>query len=179
MRRHARTERDHIGGGAAERLQQVLSVNRQGQGVTFDPRVGTGAQDAPGQSSVARLADRSGMALARLNRSVTFRVDYPEGSVERNCVSRSASEWERDWGETMAAEGKYEREHQMTYADLCRAIEDGRLPFTIRDGHYEVRTSDVRRLRSMDRNCFALPDPTAIPAGLLDGLDQGQLNYSV
>lgn len=76
----------------------------------------------------------------------------------------------------MAAEGKCER--QMTYGELCRAIEEGRLPYTIRDGHYELRASDARRLEGLGHTCPALPHPTEIPVELLDGLDHGQLHYS-
>ncbi len=78
----------------------------------------------------------------------------------------------------MAAEGKYKRERRMTLAELCQAIEEGGLPYSIRDGHYEVRAADVRRLRSLDRTRFALPSLTDIPTELLGGLDQGQLHYS-
>lgn len=107
------------------------------------------------------------MALARPNRSVTLRVYYPEGSVERRAVAPR----ETDWGERMAAEGKAER--QMTYAELCQAIEEGRLSYTIRDGHYEVRAADVRRPR------LALPDLTDIPAQLLGLPELGQPDFSV
>ncbi|HEX6800738.1 MAG TPA: hypothetical protein VF116_23700 [Ktedonobacterales bacterium] len=78
----------------------------------------------------------------------------------------------------MAAEGKYES--QMTLAELSQAIEEGRLPYSICDGHYEVRAADVRRLHRPGRGSlrFALPDPAEIPAELLDCPDMGQLDFS-
>lgn len=76
----------------------------------------------------------------------------------------------------MAAEGKYEQ--QMTLAELCQAIEERRLPYTLRDGHYEVRAVDLRRQRSRSRSRLALPDLDEIPAELLDCPDLGQLGFS-
>jgi hypothetical protein len=38
------------------------------------------------------------------------------------------------------------RKQALTIADLCRAIEEGRLPARKRGGMYEVRPDDVRRL---------------------------------
>jgi hypothetical protein len=38
------------------------------------------------------------------------------------------------------------RKQALTIADLCRAIEKGRLPARKRDGMYEVRPDDIRRL---------------------------------
>ena len=38
------------------------------------------------------------------------------------------------------------REQTLTVADLCRAIEERRLPARVRDGMYEVRSGDLRRL---------------------------------
>jgi hypothetical protein len=76
----------------------------------------------------------------------------------------------------MAAEGKYEQ--QMTLAELCQAIEEGRVPYTIGDGHYQVRAADLRRMRSLGRARLALPEPLAIPTELLDCPDVGQLHFS-
>ena len=83
----------------------------------------------------------------------------------------------------MAAEGKYEHRDQMTLAELCQAIEEGRLPYAISDGHYEVRAADLRRLRTLGRGRgslrFALPERDEIPAELLDCPDMSQLDFSV
>lgn len=79
----------------------------------------------------------------------------------------------------MAAKGKYEP--QMTLAELCQAIEERRLPYTISDGHYEVRATDLRRLgrlRQPSRTHFALPDLDEIPAELLDCPEMGHLDFS-
>lgn len=38
-------------------------------------------------------------------------------------------------------------EQQLTVADLCQAIEDGRVDYTLRDGCYQVRRTAARRLR--------------------------------
>ena len=76
----------------------------------------------------------------------------------------------------MAAEGKYQQ--QMTLAELCQAIEEGRVPYTIGDGHYQVRASDLRRMRNLGRFRLALPVPPEIPAELLDSPDMGQLHFS-
>lgn len=38
------------------------------------------------------------------------------------------------------------RKQTLTVADLCRAIEERRLPARVRDGMYEVRSGDLRRL---------------------------------
>jgi hypothetical protein len=38
------------------------------------------------------------------------------------------------------------RKQTLTVADLCRAIEERRLPTRVRDGMYEVRPGDLRRL---------------------------------
>jgi hypothetical protein len=40
------------------------------------------------------------------------------------------------------------RKQLLTVADLCRAIEERRLPTRVRDGMYEVRSGDLRRLVS-------------------------------
>ena len=34
----------------------------------------------------------------------------------------------------------------VTVGDLCRALDEGRIPATVREGAYEVRWADVRRL---------------------------------
>lgn len=77
----------------------------------------------------------------------------------------------------MSAEGKYDR--QMTLAELCLAIEEGHLPYTVSDGCYEVRAADARRPRSLGRVRPGLaPRPLLdeIPAELLDAPDMGQLD---
>lgn len=38
-------------------------------------------------------------------------------------------------------------EQQLTVADLCQAIEDGRVDYTLRDGCYQVKHTAARRLR--------------------------------
>ena len=38
-------------------------------------------------------------------------------------------------------------EQQLTVADLCQAIEDGRVDYTLRDGCYQVKRTAARRLR--------------------------------
>lgn len=38
------------------------------------------------------------------------------------------------------------RQHPVTVADLCRAIEERRVPAHVRNGMYVVRSGDVRRL---------------------------------
>ncbi len=38
------------------------------------------------------------------------------------------------------------RKHPVTIADLCRAIEQRRVPASVRNGMYVVRSGDVRRL---------------------------------
>lgn len=75
----------------------------------------------------------------------------------------------------MATDGKYE--HQMTYAELCLAIEEGRLPYTLDEGDYAVRAADLRRLRPHLHS--ALPAALDIPVELLDQPDAGQLDFSV
>ena len=76
----------------------------------------------------------------------------------------------------MAAEGKYES--RMTLAELCWAIEEGHLPSTVSDGHYEVRAADLRRLRTLGRLHVALPDLDEVPAELLDCPDMSHLDFS-
>lgn len=84
----------------------------------------------------------------------------------------------------MAAEGK--NQHSITLGELCQAIEAGRVPYTISNGHYVVRAADVRHLRrfglgaSLGQIDLALPLATAgdMPAGLLDGLDSDHLDFS-
>jgi hypothetical protein len=39
----------------------------------------------------------------------------------------------------------------LTLADLCQAIADGRLCYTLRDGEYEVSALDLRRFRRGQR----------------------------
>jgi hypothetical protein len=39
------------------------------------------------------------------------------------------------------------REKSLTLADLCEAIADDRLSYTLRDGEYEVSALDLRRFR--------------------------------
>lgn len=76
----------------------------------------------------------------------------------------------------MAAEAKYQ--YRVTLAELCQAIAEGRLPYTVSDGHYEVRAADVRRLRRPGRGRLALPSATDIPTELLDCPEMGQLDCS-
>jgi hypothetical protein len=40
------------------------------------------------------------------------------------------------------------RERRMTLADLCQAIAEGRVPYTVRDGQYQIKRSDLRRSRA-------------------------------
>ncbi len=39
------------------------------------------------------------------------------------------------------------KDQQLTLADLCQAIEDGRLDYTLREGCYQVKRNAARRLR--------------------------------
>lgn len=39
------------------------------------------------------------------------------------------------------------KDQQLTLADLCQALEDGRVDYTLRDGCYQVKPTAVRRLR--------------------------------
>lgn len=39
------------------------------------------------------------------------------------------------------------KEQQLTLAELCQAIDDGRVDYTLRDGCYQVRPAAARRLR--------------------------------
>ncbi|MFI5273333.1 MAG: hypothetical protein ACHQ4H_09920 [Ktedonobacterales bacterium] len=73
----------------------------------------------------------------------------------------------------MATDTRYD--YQMTLADLCQAIEDGRLRATISDGQYEVKASDVRRLR---RARLALPHIAAVPLDLLGAQPAERLDFS-
>lgn len=36
---------------------------------------------------------------------------------------------------------------RLTVAELCQAIEDRDVPFTVRDGHYELSVRELRRLQ--------------------------------
>lgn len=48
----------------------------------------------------------------------------------------------------------------LTLADLCQAIADGRLPYTIRSGQYHIKAGDARRLQTQKppkRDAWALP----------------------
>jgi hypothetical protein len=38
-------------------------------------------------------------------------------------------------------------ETKLTVAELCEAIAEGRVGYTVRDGCYQVKSSDARRLR--------------------------------
>lgn len=38
-------------------------------------------------------------------------------------------------------------DHKLTFADLCQAIEDGRVDYTRRNGCYQVKRTSVRRLQ--------------------------------
>ena len=49
----------------------------------------------------------------------------------------------------------------LTLADLCQAIARGTLPYALRDDHYYVKASDVRRMRS-SKAARHLAPPTAV-----------------
>ena len=40
----------------------------------------------------------------------------------------------------------FRTDHQLTVADLCQAIEDGRVDYTVREGYVQVKHSAARRL---------------------------------
>lgn len=50
----------------------------------------------------------------------------------------------------------------LTLADLCQAIADGSLPYALRDDHYYVKASDVRRMRSMKPSRRPTPPPDVL-----------------
>lgn len=80
-------------------------------------------------------------------------------------------------GKRMAAEGK--TSPNITLADVCQAIADGRVPCTISGGHYEVRAADLRRIfrPEPDLRASRRVRPTSgIPASLLDSPRTGQLD---
>ncbi|HEX8034096.1 MAG TPA: hypothetical protein VF510_09625 [Ktedonobacterales bacterium] len=55
----------------------------------------------------------------------------------------------------------------LTLADLCQAIARGNLPYALRDDHYYVKVSDVRRLRSSkSARRHALPPDLLMEAGI-------------
>jgi hypothetical protein len=74
----------------------------------------------------------------------------------------------------MVAEGKHQR--QLTLAELCQAIADGKIPYTMSDGHYELHAADVRRLT---RPRVAPCAPDDIPTELLHDPAGQQLDASV
>jgi hypothetical protein len=51
------------------------------------------------------------------------------------------------------------RTHPVTVADLCRAIAERRVPASVRNGMYVVRSGDVRRLGDSqdDRSARSAP----------------------
>lgn len=49
-------------------------------------------------------------------------------------------------GETDMLSKESGDKHHITVGDLCRALDEGRIPARVRDGAYEVRWADIRRL---------------------------------
>ncbi len=41
------------------------------------------------------------------------------------------------------------KDQQLTLADLCEAIAEGQVPFTLSDGAYQVSRRELRRLRDL------------------------------
>jgi hypothetical protein len=111
-----------------------------------------GRRAAPGD-----LRERASQHLGR-----TFGARWvgKRGSRHGVCsIAHSVARWRRQMQTlgTVATEETEEEtdmvpkdvgEHRaMTVADLCRAIEEHRVPATIRDGVYEVKRGDLRHLR--------------------------------
>ena len=44
------------------------------------------------------------------------------------------------------------KDQQLTLADLCEAIAEGEVPFTLSDGAYQVSRRELRRLRDLGRD---------------------------
>lgn len=73
---------------------------------------------------------------------------------------------------SMATDTRATRDsRQLTIADLCQAIESGRISYSQRDGAYEVNELDVRRFRRgrvasplslLPRTELAVQDPTSL-----------------
>lgn len=56
---------------------------------------------------------------------------------------------------------EHRKKQRLTLADLCQAIEEGQIQYTLNDGQYEVTGSDLRRLR----------EDADLPLELLEPLD--------
>jgi hypothetical protein len=61
----------------------------------------------------------------------------------------------------------------LTLADLCQAIARGTLPYALRDDHYYVKVSDVRRVRSSKATSRHAPPPDLL---VEPGIDPSSLN---
>lgn len=63
------------------------------------------------------------------------------------------------------------KDQQLTLADLCEAIAEGQLPFTLSDGAYQVSHRELRRLRAQSEARETIPVELLADAGQLGEMD--------
>lgn len=63
------------------------------------------------------------------------------------------------------------KDQQLTLADLCEAIVEGQLPFTLSDGAYQVSRRELRRLRAQGEARETIPVELLADASLLGEMD--------
>jgi hypothetical protein len=63
------------------------------------------------------------------------------------------------------------KDQQLTLADLCEAIADGQLPFTLSDGAYQVSQRELRRLREQGEARETIPMELLADASQLGEMD--------
>ncbi len=65
------------------------------------------------------------------------------------------------------------KDQQLTLADLCEAISEGQVPFTLSDGAYQVSRRELRRLREQGEARETIPVEL-----LADASQLGEMNLS-
>ena len=63
------------------------------------------------------------------------------------------------------------KDQQLTLADLCEAIAEGQLPFTLSDGAYQVSHRELRRLREQGEARETIPVELLADASQLGEMD--------
>lgn len=63
------------------------------------------------------------------------------------------------------------KDQQLTLADLCEAIAEGEVPFTLSDGAYQVSRRELRRLRELGEARGIIPIELLAGAGQLGEMD--------
>jgi len=63
------------------------------------------------------------------------------------------------------------KDQQLTLADLCEAIAEGEVPFTLSDGAYQVSRRELRRLRELGEARGIIPIELLAGASQLGEMD--------